>query len=799
MIDISGRFVRAGIRSFTAVATASCFVVTPQVTSIASAHTKERAARAHDHTTPRPDHDGHTRDRGRGRADVVVDTKGPKGKIVPGRTYEWPFEVTNRGTAPAKDVALTARPNRNLKVLAAPPKCRWRHAGPLVCDIGLLPQGHTKRGVITAAIVPRAHGGKALTDPIQVSWRTARRERLMAAFPPVEVPPGTGGTSAAPAPAAAPAAAPASDGKVPYPLMVTEHGPVTAESVVVRSPIGLPAPEGPCAAGVAPREVPGGSEPAKPSLGACGAEQDDPAACGCRGVHEAPAATVPGVAVPDRPAAAPCGAVARPVAIPDRPAVPPCAQHRPVAPPPVAVERPASEPAAPCGAMPARPAAGPDRPLLPPCAQTGPAAWVDEPAAAPCGVLPARPATAAGRPALPPCAGPEPITKDVAKDVAKEPAKDGAKNAVPVPVAVDRPAPAPCHAAADRPVILPAPVGAPAAVPGSPCGAVADRPGAVKADQPVTGKPADTTPVATTTDKPADEVADRTEAKPAEAAKDATAEDKAKDEAAKEKAAREKAAQEKAAQAPGADKAAEAPAATPCGASAANPGVVPGRPVTVPQVPAIPPCAQARPARCGCLASQNAPAAPAAEPVTPAVPDSPVAAPCAAGADTPVATGKAAPEGPACGQDAPAAVHEEPAATPDTIEPMTPLTGPGKSAHEPLGRPHHHVPLGRPHHGCTRQGEGFICPLGSAAHRRPPVLNLHAPSHPRGLHCVGASGMGCHTREARPVAVRPQPVRGNLPTTGSSSALLALSGLGLAGAGMVLYRLSRTRTRREEG
>lgn len=768
MIDISGRVVRAGIRGFTAVATASCFVVTPQITNIASAHTKGNTARTHDHTTPRRDHDGRdARDHGRGRADVVVDTKGPKGRIVPGRTYEWPFEVTNRGTAPARDVALTARPDRNLKVLAAPPKCRWRHAGPLVCDIGLLPQGHTKRGVITATIVPRAHAGKALDNPIQVSWRNApRQERLMAAFPPAEVSPGTGD----------PYAAPAADGKVPYPLMVTEHGPVTAESVVVRSPIGLPAPEGPCAAGVAPGEIADGAEPARPALGPCGAKQDDPAACGCRGAHEAPAVTVPGVVVPDRPATAPCAAVTRPGSVADLPAVPPCAQHRPVAPPPVAVERPAGRPAAPCAVAPARPATGPARPLVPPCAQTGPAAWVDEPATAPCGVLPARPATAADRPALPPCARNEPITKENAGDTAKDGAKDVA---APAPT-IDRPAP--CDAA-DRPVILPAPVGTGMiTVPGSPCGTAPDRPVAVEVDRPAgttsattpAGKPADKT-----VEKPADKATDKAEAKPVEAAKDKADKPEAKP-----------------------AEAADVPVATPCGASAANPGAVPGRPVTVSQVPAIPPCAQARPGACGCLASRNAPAAPAAEPVVPAVPDTPEAAPCVAGADTPVATGKAAPEaplGPSCAQDAPAAVHEEPATEPETIAPMTPLTGPGKAAHEPLGRPHHHVPLGRPHHGCTRQGAGFICPLGSGAHRRPPVLSLHSPGHPHELHCVGASSAGCHTREARPIAVRPQPVRGNLPTTGSSSALLALSGLGLAGAGVVLYRLSRTRTRREEG
>jgi LPXTG-motif cell wall-anchored protein len=776
MIDISGRAVRAGIRGFTAVATASCFVVTPQVTNIASAHTGERAARAHDHTTPRPDHEGReARDHGRGRADVVVNTRGPKGVIVPGRTYEWPFEVTNRGSEPAEDVSLTARPNRNLKVLAAPPKCRWRNSGPLVCDIGLLPQGHTKRGVITATIVPRTHSGKALTNPIQVSWRnTPSRERLMAEFPPVEVPPvevspGTGDTSAVPA----------ADGKVPYPLMVTEHGPVTAESVVVRSPIGLPAPEGPCAAGVAPGKI--ADKPAAGrELGPCGAQQDDPAACGCSAAHEAPAASVPDVAdvpqvtAPDRPAAAPCGAVARPVVIPDRPLVPPCAQQRPVAPPPAAVERPAGEPAAPCGVV-------PDRPMVPPCAKTGPAAWVDEPAAAACGVFPARPASAEDRPALPPCARHEPV-------------------AAP-PAAEDRPATPACHAAVDRPVILPAPIGVPAAVPGSPCGAAPDRPATVKADQPADTTPVDTRPVATTpvdtrpAGKPADKTADKPTGKPVEKPADA-----------------------------GDDKAAGVPAAAPCGASAAGPGAVPGRPVIIPRVPAIPPCAHGRPDACGCLASANAPAEPAAEPVVPAVPvvpATPGTAPCPAGAaDQPMANDKATPErplGPSCGHGVPAAVHEEPAATPDTIEPMTPLTGPGKAADQPLGRPHHHVPLGRPHHhvplggphdhvpagrphhGCVRQGTGFVCPLGSAAHHRPPVVNLHSPAHPRALRCVGASSAGCHTREARPVAVRPQPARGNLPTTGSSSALLALSGLGLAGAGVVLYRLSRTRTRREEG
>jgi hypothetical protein len=239
--------------------------------------------------------------------------------------------------------------------------------------------------------------------------------------------------------------------------------------------------------------------------------------------------------------------------------------------------------------------------------------------------------------------------------------------------------------------------------------------------------------------------------------------------------------------------------------------VVPGRPEAVPDRPAFAPCAQGSPGACGCLNDQNAPVAPAAQPAVPVAPVVPVvpgtqdAAPCAAGEDKPMA-GKAVaerPAGPSCGapQAAPAAVHEEPAATPDAVAPMTPLTGPGKAAHHPLTRPHHRVPRasGRAHRDCVRQGTGFVCPLGVAPHHRPHVLNLTSPSHPHTLHCVGAGDPACHTRSARPVTMREQPAGGRLPATGGPSGLLALSGLGLAGAGVVLYRLSRTRRENEGG
>ncbi|MDN3355064.1 hypothetical protein [Actinomadura sp. DC4] len=683
------------------MATASCFAVMPQVASNASTHAGGKAARGHDHTTPHRDHNGREGgDRERGHANLVVDTRGPRGAIVPGRTYKWPFEVTNRGSVPARDVALTATPDKSLKVLAAPPKCRWHKTGPLVCKIGLLPQGKTRRGIITATVVPRTRGGRPLSNPVQVSWRNAPRpERRTGAFPPVVVSPGTG----------APAAR---EAKVPYPVMVTEHAPGTAESVVVRSPIGLPAPNGPCAVGVAPSTIAGKSMPIKPALGSCGAEPDDLAACACGVPHGRPVADVPaGYAVPDGPVLAPCGAVAA----------------RPVA--------------------------------TPPCVHGGGAVDVpDRPVLAPCGAVADRPVV------TPPCV------------------HDGGAAGVPVA--------RPCDADEGRPVILPAPV-PPVAVPDTPCAAAAKE----AAEKAAAAK---------------------------EAAEQAAAEQAAKEKAAEEKARADKvAAEQAAAEQAAADKAeanhAGVPIAAPCGAAATSPVVVPGRPVIVPEAPAIPPCAQGRPAACGCLSGANASLAPVTAPVGPSgsiipgFPGLPVtpgageAAPCTAAADKPMAVdgsaAEAPPAGPSCGAAAdaaaaPAAVHEDLAAAPDSIAPTSPLTGPGKASLDPLGGTGDHAGLprgrGHAHRDCVRQGSGFVCPLGSAPRHRPHVVNLARPSHPHGLHC-GPGAAACHTRTAHPIAARPMPVRRELPVTGGSSALLALSGLGLAGAGVVLYRLSRTR------
>ncbi|MCW2945490.1 MAG: hypothetical protein JWR24_2207 [Actinoallomurus sp.] len=735
MIDFSGRAVRAGTRSIAVVAAASCFAVMPQVAHHEPAHADGivgSAARKHDHKALRRDHDRHN---GQGRANVVVDTKAPPGAILPGRVYKWPYEVTNNGSAPAKNVALMATPDRSLKVLALPPKCRWRRTGQLVCRIGLLPQGATKRGSITAEVAPKAPPGTSLANPVQVSWRNSPTPEMRStAFPPVEVSPaGLGATTPTPETVNP-------GGRIPYEVMLTDHGPVTAEAVVVRSPVTAVPPDEPCGALIRAAKIPAGkTAPVKPAIATCEPAQDKAGAA-----QDSPA-SAPGKAV------APCGAVAeKPAAVPDTPVTPPCAA--------------AQDKSAACLCGVAQ-----DKPAAPPAAD----AAAGKPAAAPGVEAAGKPAAVSGKPAAAPVVTAEPGTTVAAPcgAVAEKPA------AVPA-----TPVTPPCAAAQGKPAVVPdTPVGAPGtagaqqktpaapatvAVPGTPvaasCGAVSAQPMAAQ------GTPV-TSPCAVAQGRP--------------------------------DACSCKAAQEKPAAAPATIAAPDRPAAASATAAPQdNPVVTPctaqhDKPVAAP---------------CG-AAVQGKPAV-----VVPGAPEA--AAPCMADADKPMAAPENAvpgkPVAPPCG-----AVQEKPVAAPDPVAPMTPLAGPGKVAHEPLSRPArvsakrghaevrvHRSPAlaGKHRRGCVTQGTGSICPLGSVPPGRTHMFKL-APARPEArpgrLRCAGTAdenSVACHTRMARPVAARDNLTIRRLPTTGGSSALLALWGLGLGGVGLVLYRIGRAR-RGEQG
>lgn len=193
------------------------------------------------------------------RPGVEVETRAPRGAIVPGRTYRWPYSVTNHGTSPVKNVTFAATPDRDLKVRGAPPRCRWRHTAMIVCQVGLIPRGQTRRGSFTATVNPKAHTGRTLSSPARVYWLRApagAATTRTTAFPPVAVSPATPGKAASGS---------------PYQVSVTNDGPVTAESVVVRGEV---APDGPCAGSC---DNPGVSAVAMP----CGSHSCGDS-CGCR-------------------------------------------------------------------------------------------------------------------------------------------------------------------------------------------------------------------------------------------------------------------------------------------------------------------------------------------------------------------------------------------------------------------------------------------------------------------------------------------------------------------------------------
>ncbi len=754
------------------VAAASSFAVMSQLApqQHAQADTATHAvAHKHDH-----DHDTAGRERARHdegarpvrrHADLVVDTKGgPQGAVLPGRTYKWPYEVTNKGSLPAKDVALTATPDRSLKVLAIPPQCNWRRTGRLICRIGLLPQGQTKRGVITASVVPKAVTGRALTSPVQVTWRHAPAAALRTtAFPPARIYPAGKGSIAESA-----------ADRVPYPVMQTEHGPVTAEAVVVRSSVA------PCANSVIPaRSVAGRTRAIKPD---CGMLPNTPAPV---------------------PAADPTNGKlgAEPCAVEPRHAVtaagPECAS----------VDRTAG---APCSALPAGTA---DKPAQ------------DQPAITPC---------AAAHPGDPCACGASQVTKPASDKAIEDKAtedKAAADKAAADKIAADKVAAdqaaadkaaadkvAADKAAADKAAADKTAAGTAASAPDK--DQTAAKPSGTSGVVVVPGSPV-TLPCSTAVDRPV-AAPSRGSVPPCVAAQDPAGRPVVRtDEHAT----------------------AQRPVTAPCGV-VESPGIAQDKPV-------VPPCAAAQglPGACSCLASpeshpaavQGSPVTAAGRPETPVAPVAPVApcaavqdrpagAPCAGAgaaqdpaqtspenasdatpcgaADKPMAAGDTALPGksaaPSC-----ASVQGRPVA-PDTNVPITPLAGPGKSAHRahpvrmPSLRGHapHRAPYhpGRGHKACIRQGSGFICPLGAVppghSHMRP-ALHSRPGGHPMRMRCAGGDSAACHTRMARPVAGHANLTARRLPSTGASSALLALCGLGLAGAGAAFYRVGRGR--RSEG
>lgn len=354
MIEFSGRAARAGTRRLAAATAVACLAVAPLAYDAtahadgpggaAAGHDQGPGARDGDHRAAahhedrRPagrgdDHRPAAQERGRHgaqalppRTRIVFDAKAPRGPVAPGGTYQFPYTVTNTGAAPAHDVALKARPDQHLKVVTTPPKCHWTSHNNLVCRIGLIPGGETRKGSITAKVDKNAPAGRPLSNPVRLTWDgRPDRDARHSGFPDVTVGTAPAGAVGSAATTLVPAAG--TSAETPYEVSVTKNGPVTAESMVVRRAVAGGRAGEPCAAPLPPLDtLLGGVGPLPAVLPSCDgarprAATDDPPCAACAR-PSCSACAVPNTSVtPDTPNVPPAERQAPPVA-----QVPPAAQ-----------------------------------------------------------------------------------------------------------------------------------------------------------------------------------------------------------------------------------------------------------------------------------------------------------------------------------------------------------------------------------------------------------------------------------------------------------------------------------------
>ncbi|MFG2002943.1 hypothetical protein ACGFNU_27665 [Spirillospora sp. NPDC048911] len=195
---------------------------------------RERHAKLHGKRQDDRQH-AHKHGKGHGSRGLVVDTSGPASAIVPGRTYNWPFTVTNTSAAKTGPAVFRASLPASLGFVSATRKCSFA-SGAAVCPLGALKPRRAVTGVITAKIGSQAKPRETITGTATVSWG---RSRVSKPFPRVRVADtaDVSMTKTAP-PAIRPGEA------IPYEIKVRNAGPSAATAVVVESPLPLDARRG---------------------------------------------------------------------------------------------------------------------------------------------------------------------------------------------------------------------------------------------------------------------------------------------------------------------------------------------------------------------------------------------------------------------------------------------------------------------------------------------------------------------------------------------------------------------------
>jgi hypothetical protein len=233
MIHMTRR--RFGARSLMVVPVTMLFAAVPAlapgVDAHAEARTEGRAGVASNRRHPPARHATTKTKRPvkRPHAGITLDIDAPNASVLPGKTYDWPFSVTNRGSDKVEHVTLAAPLSKHLDFVAGQDDCSWQRKM-AVCELGAMKHGQTKTGVLTAKVDGDACDGDAIGGSALVSWGSpSDHGRIEAAFPKVKVVEAADLSVVGTAP---PEVRPG--GTVPYEITVFNRGTVTAEHVMVR-------------------------------------------------------------------------------------------------------------------------------------------------------------------------------------------------------------------------------------------------------------------------------------------------------------------------------------------------------------------------------------------------------------------------------------------------------------------------------------------------------------------------------------------------------------------------------------
>ncbi|HEX6468900.1 MAG TPA: hypothetical protein VF069_07355 [Streptosporangiaceae bacterium] len=234
------------------------------------------------------------------RVRLVATTTRPAGPVLPGRTYTWPFAVTNKGSASARGVTFVASLSKSLSFVSGQQNCSWRRRA-VVCRLGEIKPGRTKAGVVTAKVAPQARAGRPISARGHLTWSHSRwANRTMVTFHDVKVAEITDVAVTQTGPRRArPGRA------IPYKVTVTNHGTVPARLVVLRDTAAVASRAAAACVGTAPlpaaasgrkeavrkaaRKETGRKETAHKEAGRTGS-----AAPACRG-RRGPAVTAPSI------------------------------------------------------------------------------------------------------------------------------------------------------------------------------------------------------------------------------------------------------------------------------------------------------------------------------------------------------------------------------------------------------------------------------------------------------------------------------------------------------------------------